>query len=87
LRRVVDQGTREVWAGRLRKARAARGYSQTDLAQRIGCTRAAVSAWERAIAAPPLETRRIIARALGKRIGALFPERAPRRANNNHRAK
>lgn len=86
VRAGVDSHTRGVWAGRLRKARDARGYSQRELAERVGCTRASVSAWERGIAAPYLETRRVIARALGTPMAVLFPEVLPRTRRNNNTA-
>lgn len=73
--RVVDAPTREAWAQRLRAARLTRGWSQRDLAEHVGCTRACVSAWERAINAPPLEARIALAGALGRSPSRLFPER------------
>lgn len=81
LRFVVDDATRVAWGERLRAARIARGITQAQLANAIaernggiGCTRAAVSAWERGVSAPAPEARKIIARALKVPVSRLFAE-------------
>jgi transcriptional regulator with XRE-family HTH domain len=78
---VVDDATRVAWGERLRVARAERGITQSQLADAIaernggiGCTRAAVSAWERGVSAPSPEARPIIARALKVPASRLFAE-------------
>jgi putative transcriptional regulator len=71
---VVDDATRAQWAERLRAAREKRGITQAALADQLGCTRQALSAWERGINVPSLEARRAIAAALGRRVTSLFPE-------------
>lgn len=73
LRTATDEHTRLAWGERLRVMRGKRGLSQLQLAERIGCTRGAVSAWERGVTAPPLETRKLIANALNTSPGRLFP--------------
>ena len=71
---AVDDATRAEWAQRLRAARVARAMTQAQLADTLGCTRAAVSAWERGINTPTPEVRRMIARTLKRPASRLFPE-------------
>lgn len=73
LRVSTDPRTRRKWAANLRAMRLARGLSQTQLAARIGCTRQTVSAWERGIATPTLETRKRIARVFNTSVARAFP--------------
>lgn len=49
---------------RLRQVRRSRGYSQIDIAEAAGCTRAAVSQWERGVADPTDDNLTAAARKL-----------------------
>jgi transcriptional regulator with XRE-family HTH domain len=79
-RTPVDDTTRQEWAERLRAARQRRGMTQQDLAACLGYTRATVSAWERALVAPPLAARIGIAEVLHRDVARLFPVRKRRAA-------
>jgi len=56
--------------------RKRRGLSQLDLAIALGCTRQTVSAWECAVSAPTIETRRAIAKVLNTSVARVFPAAA-----------
>jgi len=61
---------------RLRELRAERGWSQADLAQRLGVSRQTVNAIETGKYDPGLQTAFSIARVVGRRIeDVFFPER------------
>lgn len=53
---------------KLARARIARGLTQTQLADMVGCTRVDVSRWERGTHATGAQRLAQIARALGCRI-------------------
>lgn len=70
---IVDEVTRRGWAERLRAARIARGFTQSELAALVPCSRGTVSNWERGTIAPTSDQRKALARALKRRESALFP--------------
>ena len=55
----------------LKEYRKQKGYSQTQLGQRIGVTRQAISRWESGTDTPSLERIAALARVLGVSIDAL----------------
>jgi transcriptional regulator with XRE-family HTH domain len=62
------------WAVNLRNARKRAGYgTQAQFADALGCTRAAVNAWERGIRAPSPSFRIRIGKLLGRDPARLFP--------------
>lgn len=63
---------------RLREARTNRGWSQADLAARLGVARARVSAVERGVEVPSLEWLGRVATALGVPPSVLDPRLADR---------
>jgi len=64
----------EKWAENLYYYRKRAGYeTQADLAEALGCTRAAVSSWEQGKRAPSPIHQRAIAKLLGLTAGFLFP--------------
>jgi molybdate-binding protein/DNA-binding XRE family transcriptional regulator len=66
---MADHGTLDVL---LRAARAQLGISQSELAQRAGVTRQAVSAIESGKAAPTMAVALKLARVVGRRVDDLF---------------
>lgn len=58
----------------IRSFRRARGWRQSDLAERAGCSQTEISAYERGESVPALPTALAIAVALGRRIEELFFE-------------
>ena len=66
---MADHGTLDVL---LRAARAQLGISQSELAQRAGVTRQAVSAIESGKAAPTMAVALRLARVVGRRVDDLF---------------
>jgi transcriptional regulator with XRE-family HTH domain len=52
----------------VRRARARAGFSQAELAERLGTTQSVVSRWERGADEPRLSTLERIARACGQRL-------------------
>jgi len=65
---------RIVWGSNLRAARLRAGFSsQGELAAALGCTRQAVSNWERGVSAPSHTLRVEIARVLHRSPSRLFP--------------
>ena len=52
----------------VRSARTAAGYTQSELAERLGTTQSAVSRWERGHDEPRISTLAHIARVCGKRL-------------------
>lgn len=64
--------------GRILAARTDRGWSQADLAARLGVARARVSAVERGVEVPSLEWLGRVATALGVPPSALDPRLADR---------
>jgi len=63
---------RAVWGARIRRARQAAGYSQAQFAVALGVNQANVSRWERGLASPHDNRRRIIADLLGVSADSLF---------------
>lgn len=61
------------WGKALRNRRKALGYTQDDLAEMLGVTKAAVSKWERGGAVPTHGNQARIAGALKVSAHALFP--------------
>ena len=62
------------WGANLRAARKRAGFkTQAELASALGCTRAAVNAWERGIRAPSFHHRAAIAELLRRNPARLFP--------------
>lgn len=61
-----------VFAERLQRARREHGYTQKELAAKIGYSEKAVSKWERGGAIPPVEVLIDLAAALHTTIGALL---------------
>ena len=76
IRVATDRRTRDAWASNLRAMRLERGLTQLALAERVGCTRAAVSAWECGVTSPLPETRKLIAAALRTSVVRVFPAAA-----------
>lgn len=60
-------------ARRVREARDEQGWTQADLAQRLGRTQTAVSLWEGGKRVPGLDDLLDLSRALGKELGYFFP--------------
>ena len=56
----------------LKEARKTAGLTQTELAEKIGCTQKDVSRWENGKHNPSLEIAEKLARALGRTIEDLF---------------
>lgn len=74
---AVPEDVRRAWGINLRAARKRAGFeSQGELARALGCTRAAVSAWELGKTAPTYASRIAIARALRRATEELFPDAA-----------
>jgi putative transcriptional regulator len=69
----VPEEIRDVWAANLRAARVRARVSQAELGRRAGCTRQAVSNWERGTSAPSLPMQLALSRALGRNPSRLFP--------------
>lgn len=65
--------TRQQWAENIKAQREARGWSQTDLAIRVGVHRSTVSLWESAKRGPLDEHKLAIAAAFGMAVRTLFP--------------
>jgi len=57
----------------IREAREAKGWSQGDLAQRVGVTRAAVARWELNETAPTRKRAPVVAEVLGLSLETLSP--------------
>ena len=57
----------------VRGIRALKGLSQGDLANRLGCSQAQVSRWERRLVTPPKKDAVRLAKALGVGPQTLFP--------------
>lgn len=62
---MAERGGSAAVGVRIRIARAARGWSQRELAQRTGFDATAVSHWERGERLPSIESLRELSRALG----------------------
>lgn len=60
----------------LRRARAASGLSQTELAARLNVVRQTVSKWEKGLSVPDAEQLIALSEALGTPVGALLGEAA-----------
>jgi DNA-binding XRE family transcriptional regulator len=74
---AVPEATRIAWGRNLRDARLRAGYrSQRKLAIAVGCTAAAVSAWESGKTAPSYAARVALAAALHRSPDRLFPDAA-----------
>lgn len=69
----VPADVRSRWGENLRRARERAGVSQAELAERVPCTRQAVSAWERGVSAPSYPMQVALARALRRNPSRLFP--------------
>jgi transcriptional regulator with XRE-family HTH domain len=65
------------WGRRVREAREAKGWKQSDLAERVGLSQQAISFVERGVVRPTDETREAIAAALDRRAEELFPYGEP----------
>ena len=59
---------RRLWGRNLRRARVRSGWTQAELAEIVGCTRQAVSSWERGISAPSYGARVELARLFGAEL-------------------
>ena len=59
---------------RIQQARLAKGWTQLDLAERIGRSDAAVSTWEAHVRFPRYDTLDLLAEALGHEVGWFFGE-------------
>lgn len=72
---------------RIRSARKARGWTQRELAERLGVARASVGEWERCETRPRAELRKALDRVTGVTVGPPPRERrgsAPRRGEPEH---
>lgn len=56
----------------LREARAARGWTQADLAERVGVTRKTINTVENGVFVPSATLALKLARALGQPVESLF---------------
>lgn len=68
----VPPEIRSRWGVKLHEARTRAGVSQAELAELVGCTRQAVSAWERGVSAPSYPMQLALARALRRNPSRLF---------------
>ena len=62
----------ETLRNRLREARAARGWTQADLAEQVGVTRKTVNTVENGVFVPSTVIALKLARELGEPVEALF---------------
>lgn len=69
---IHTKGSDRVRNTRLIQARLEKGYSQSDVAKQLGCSKQAVSNWETGYSTPPLVTALKIARILEKDVEFLF---------------
>jgi transcriptional regulator with XRE-family HTH domain len=85
---VIDRlnlGERKALSARLRRGRERKGYYQSEVAERVGCTRFAVMKWEAGKAVPGREMQAKLADLYGVPQAELFAEvyaaqgRPPRR--------
>ena len=60
--------------------RKQKGFSQDELAQKIGISRQAVSNWERGVSTPDVETLKLLAQALEADFNTVLTGEAPRKA-------
>jgi transcriptional regulator with XRE-family HTH domain len=63
---------REILSARIRELRSARGFSQEELAERVGLTSQAMSNIERKRSLPSLDTLEALARELGATPSSLL---------------
>lgn len=63
----------EELAGNIRDARVAKGWTQRQLAQKVGVTSSAVNQYERAKRTPNLKTMSIMSHALDVTLDELVP--------------
>lgn len=69
------------FAGNLRQQRKARGWTQAQLAQRLGVTASTVAMWETGKRVPPAGKGRVLAEMLGTTLDGLLGEAAAGRGN------
>ncbi|HVD24860.1 MAG TPA: helix-turn-helix transcriptional regulator [Gaiellaceae bacterium] len=70
--------------GRIRQARAARGWKQRELASEVEVEPITVSRWERGATTPDLDVLRLVAEATGKPLSYFVSdEPEPRRAGSD----
>ncbi len=60
------------WGARIRSRRQKLGLSQTDLAEAVGISQAAIARYESGTRRPGADTQRDIARALEREPGQIF---------------
>lgn len=63
----------ELWGRNLRGAREGVGFTQAELAERIGVQQSSVARWEAGVAAPSDERKIALARLLNQEAYDLFP--------------
>jgi transcriptional regulator with XRE-family HTH domain len=76
---VVNSNSRHAWAG-LHDARIERGWSQQELADRIGTTKITISRWENGTTSPSLYFRQKLSEIFGKtpaELGLVHPPPSP----------
>ncbi|MGO9791466.1 MAG: helix-turn-helix domain-containing protein [Solirubrobacteraceae bacterium] len=72
--RLLPVSETAAWvARRIKEARTARGYSQAELARRLGRTQTALSLWEAGKRMPGLDDLMDLARGLDHELGFFFP--------------
>lgn len=65
--------SKEIFARQFQEARKEKGFSQHEMADRLGVSRTVISSWETCRASPLLERLDVIAEVLGKPIAYFFP--------------
>lgn len=70
---MTSEGRKEL-GGRIREARAARGWKQRELASEVEVEPITVSRWERGATTPDLDVLRLVAGATGKPLSYFVAE-------------